>query len=309
MIFAEGGIVDGRPPAFEGATMKRELLCGLGGFLVGSAVTALAGYFGVYRRYIPLRQLEAEIGQLEEERHERIRQLDRIDKEYQERSKEYEEKLTEYDQRLDIYDADIESAKTELESLRASIPETEPQEDKEERMTKEIFGRYVINDPYGDGRWNGELTPREQADYDALDGDENLELGLLTEIKEERFRDTIDPNCEKYQITQDMHDQRPDFIDAHQLDYYEGDDILADGRNIVQLVGDLIPEDFVGYFGKNSMTGDPNVIICRNDVLEIDYFVERHPETYQSAVFGIDEDKAYIPEKKFNQDRAARMEE
>lgn len=92
--------------------MNRENLIFAGiGFLAGVAVTTVVGYFGVYRKYIPLRQLEDEVNQLEEQRQSKGRQLDAMDAAYEERKVAYEKDLQERSDRLDMYDNDIADAK------------------------------------------------------------------------------------------------------------------------------------------------------------------------------------------------------
>lgn len=263
--------------------MKGELIAGAIGFVSGVVVTGLVGYFGVYKKYIPLSQLEVEVGRLEDERREKLRKLDLMDKEYEHRSSEYQEKLDEYDKRLDAYDADIESAKMELKELNSQYPA--------ERQD-------VINDAFGD-RWNGPLNEEEQQMINECDDDPMLEESVFTEIKERRFDLSTDPDHMIYYISMQEHGNRPDFIDEHTLTYYQGDDVLADGRNIVQTVGDLVDPSFFRYFKPNE-----NTICFRNDNIKTDFVIERSMGTYQNAIFGIGDENAYIPEHKINQEIA-----
>lgn len=152
----------------------------------------------------------------------------------------------------------------------------------------------------GIDRIDGPLTDEEMADYRACDGDEFAEATTLTDIARQRFKATMDKNHVKYWIDQTEHDNRPDFIDEVLLDYYHRDDILAEGRSIVPNVDDIIDPVVLLRFGPGSGSGDPNVVICRNDELEIDYVIERHDGSYQTAIFGISEEQAYIPQQRFN---------
>lgn len=268
------------------------------GFLAGVAVTTVVGYFGVYRKYIPLHQLEDEVNQLEEQRQSKGRQLDAMDAAYEERKAAYDKDLQDMSDRLDMYDADIADAKKELTEIK-------PKEQESETMMPEDvteIDQFSIND--GNPRWDGPLTDAEQASYDACDGDENLILGLLTEVKEHRFKNSIDPKRPIYMIDDYEHKTAPDFIDTVYLDYYVRDDKLAEGRALIERPDDLIDMSVLVQFGKYGWQEDPNVVICRNDVFETDYVIERHEESYQEAVFGIDPDKITLPSQRVLEDMA-----
>lgn len=268
------------------------------GFLAGVAVTTVVGYFGVYRKYIPLHKLEDEVNQLEEQRQSKGRQLDAMDAAYEERKAAYDKDLQDMSDRLDMYDADIADAKKELAEIK-------PKEQESETMMPEDvteIDQFSIND--GNPRWDGPLTDKEQASYDACDGDENLILGLLTEVKEHRFKNSIDPKRPIYMIDDYEHKTAPDFIDTVYLDYYVRDDKLAEGRALIERPDDLIDMSVLVQFGKYGWQEDPNVVICRNDVFETDYVIERHEESYQEAVFGIDPDKITLPSQRVLEDMA-----
>lgn len=268
------------------------------GFLAGVAVTTVVGYFGVYRKYIPLHQLEDEVNQLEEQRQFKGRQLDAMDAAYEERKAAYDKDLQDMSDRLDMYDADIADAKKELAEIK-------PKEQESETMMPEDvteIDQFSIND--GNPRWDGPLTDKEQASYDACDGDENLILGLLTEVKEHRFKNSIDPKRPIYMIDDYEHKTAPDFIDTVYLDYYVRDDKLAEGRALIERPDDLIDMSVLVQFGKYGWQEDPNVVICRNDVFETDYVIERHEKSYQEAVFGIDPDKITLPSQRVLEDMA-----
>lgn len=268
------------------------------GFLAGVAVTTVVGYFGVYRKHIPLHQLEDEVNQLEEQRQFKGRQLDAMDAAYEERKAAYDKDLQDMSDRLDMYDADIADAKKELAEIK-------PKEQESETMMPEDvteIDQFSIND--GNPRWDGPLTDKEQASYDACDGDENLILGLLTEVKEHRFKNSIDPKRPIYMIDDYEHKTAPDFIDTVYLDYYVRDDKLAEGRALIERPDDLIDMSVLVQFGKYGWQEDPNVVICRNDVFETDYVIERHEKSYQEAVFGIDPDKITLPSQRVLEDMA-----
>lgn len=284
--------------------MNRENLIFAGvGFLAGVAITTVVGYFGVYRKYIPLRQLEDEVNQLEEQRQSKGRQLDAMDAAYEERKAAYDKDLQDMSDRLDMYDSDIADAKKELEEIK-------PKKAEVDNMTREnlkAFTRVEIHD--GNPRWDGPLTDEEQASYDACDGDENLILGLLTEIKEHRFKNSIDPSQIAYMIDDYEHKTAPDFIDTVYLDYYVADDKLAEGRVLVERPDDLIDMAVLAQFGKYGWQEDPNIVICRNDTYETDYVIERHEESYQESVFGIDPDKITLPSHRVLEEMARKAYE
>nr|DAQ77806.1 MAG TPA: hypothetical protein [Caudoviricetes sp.] len=279
--------------------MNRENLIFAGiGFLAGVAVTTVVGYFGVYRKYIPLHQLEDEVNRLEERRQSKGRQLDAMDAAYEERKAAYDKDLQDMSDRLDMYDADIADAKKELEDIK-------PKKGEDKNMMREnlkAFTRFEIHD--GNPRWDGPLTDEEQESYDACNGDENLILGLLTEVKEHRFKNSIDPKRPTYMIDDYEHKTAPDFIDTVYLDYYVRDDKLAEGRVLIERPDDLIDMAVLVQFGKYGWQEDPNIVICRNDTFETDYVIERHEESYQESVFGIDPDNITLPSHRVLEDMA-----
>lgn len=275
----------------------RDLICGGIGALIGAAVTGAIGYFYIQKTYGPVQEVRKREERLaadaSKKRAAALRQLDMIDKEYEERKAAYETKIKEYDERLELYDADVEAVKLELEEAQQRLRE---QRESEETMEEDR----IVGINTGIDRIDGPLTDEEMADYRACDGDEFAEATTLTDIARQRFKATLDKSHSKYWIDQTKHDNRPDFIDEVLLDYYHRDDVLAEGRSIVPNVDDIIDPVVLLRFGPGSGSGDPNVVICRNDELEIDYVIERHDGSYQTAIFGIPEEKAYIPQQRFN---------
>lgn len=276
----------------------RDLICGGIGALIGAAVTGAIGYYYIQKTYGPAQEVRKREEQLaadaSEKRAAALRQLDMIDKEYEERKTAYETKIKEYDERLELYDADVEAVKLELEQARQQLREQRESEDDMDDKD------HIVGINTGIERIDGPLTDEEMADFDACDGDEFAEATTLTDIARQRFKATMDKKHTKYWIDQTTHDNRPDFIDEVLLDYYHRDDVLAEGRSIVPNVDDIIDPVVLMRFGPGSGSGDPNVVICRNEELEIDYVIERHDGSYQTAIFGIPEEKAYIPQQRFN---------
>ena len=219
----------------------------------------------------------------------------------------YERKFEETQSTDENYSNDYETDRSsESERGLYSDDEEEPSE-KELAMTGRFFGKYVIND--GNPRWDGPLTDDEQAEYDNAGGDPDIENSILMSIKEERFIDSIDEKEPMYQISETDHRDIPEFMDTEELDYYEVDDILALGRDIVPNPSHLIDLIVLNHFGKGSMSSDPNVVYCRNDELETDYIITRHSGSFQNEVLGIPDDDIREVPRKFNKELAADMEE
>lgn len=289
---------------------KRDIIMLAIGAVVGGGVVAIADYIRMKRKQKPVEDLAKEVETLEASRQSKCRQLDMIDKEFADRKTQYESVLQELEDRLDEYEA--EEAEHLAKVASRDITEDEPVDevadevvDDDIKYIKELNMGYVIND--GNPRWDGPLNDDEQAMYDACEGDVDMEYATLIEIKERRFDETKDPNQMRYLISEYEHENAPEFIDDESLDYYEADDILARGRYIVQNVEDLINPNVLLHFGEG--TSDPSVVWCRNDEYKTDYEIVKHPGSYQSAVYGIDEDSAYIPEHKYNRERAIELEE
>lgn len=289
---------------------KRDIIMLAIGAVVGGGVVAIADYIRMKRKQKPVEDLAKEVETLEASRQSKCRQLDMIDKEFADRKTQYESVLQELEDRLDEYEA--EEAEHLAKVASRDITEDEPVDEVEDEVVdydikyiKELNMGYVIND--GNPRLDGPLNADEQAMYDACEGDIDMEYATLIEIKERRFDETKDPDRMRYLISEYEHENAPEFIDDESLDYYEADDILARGRSIVQNVEALINPNVLLHFGEG--TSDPSVVWCRNDEYKTDYEIVKHPGSYQSAVYGIDEDSAYIPEHKYNRERAIELEE
>lgn len=289
---------------------KRDIIMLAIGAVIGGGAVAIADYIRMRRKHKPVEDLAKEVETLEASRQSKCRQLDMIDKEFADRKTQYESVLQELEDRLDEYET--EEAEHLAKVASRDITEDEPVDEVEDEVIeddtehiKELNMGYVIND--GNPRWDGPLNDDEQAMYDACEGDADMEYATLIEIKEHRFDETTDPDRMRYLISEQEHEIAPEFIDDESLDYYEADDILARGRSIVQNVEDLINPNVLLHFGEGS--SDPSVVWCRNDEYKTDYEIVKHPGSYQSAVYGIDEENAYIPEHKYNRERAIELEE
>ena len=303
---------------------KRDIIMLAIGLVTGCAATAAAGYFGVYRKYIPLHDLEHEIGELEDRKRDLCRQIDTISDAHDKLKKDFEQKETEMDERLKFYENELDSTNQQLEEsqkvlLSASRKiadakisyssmfnpgEPEDESDEEEIVTGDH--RFVINTGYS--RVDGVVSEAQQAELDSCESDEERQT-VIDGIIEERFDDSIDDDEPTYHISKEDHDSAPWFIDTMILDYYEADDIVAEDRRMLADVDTQINPIVLNRFGPHSQSGDPNVVWCRNDILKIDYEITRHPGSYQHEVMGIPEEAAYDPPRKFNKGRAAQMEE
>lgn len=295
---------------------KRDILMLAIGAVAGGAVTAAVGYFAVYRHYIPFRDLEAKINELENRKRELSKELGYME----DPNESDEDPVAEEDPVSDDPKATAYVAFTHPYSSMFKPGEPDDEEADEEALDDyqsiEVetndppghpSGNYVISTGYP--RVDGVLSAEQQRQYEECNGDERLIGTLIDGIMEERFDDTIDDEYPIYQIDSDLHESAPWFIDTVRLDYYEEDDILAEDRTIVDNVDRLINPIVLNHFGPNSLSGDPNVVWCRNDILKIDYEITKHPGSYQNEVLGIPKEMAYDPPRKFNKERADLMEE
>lgn len=296
---------------------KRDIIMLAIGVVAGSAITAAAGYFGIYRRYIPMRDLEQRIGELENRKHQLCKEIDTISESHDKLKKSIEAQETELNERLKFYESELDSVSDALAQSQEALIHSQHASDKARTVKEEVTddqpgdpsGRYVIKTGYP--RIDGPLSVEQQKEYEEYveDGDEDALETYLDGIMEERFDSTIDDEYPSYHIDAELHESAPWFIDTVHLDYYEADDILAEGQRMVDNVDQTINPIVLNRFGPNSLSGDPNVVWCRNDILKIDYEITRHSGSYQHEVMGIPEDVAYDPPRKFNKERAAMMEE
>ncbi|QHJ85871.1 MAG: hypothetical protein [Caudoviricetes sp.] len=311
---------------------KNVMMLGIG-VISGAAATAALGYFCIIRKYIPMRELESEIDKLREEKQSICRQIDEAGKSFEALKKSYSEREQELENDLDILESEkiaqgspeeIAEVDTMTERLDYQHPEQynrphhvkklqkindnrnddseeEPEEDDYISEDDGVDGYEIIDD--GIPRIDGQLTKEEQARLDECDNDEDLQRTVLTSIKEERWRNSIDPDNDVYQISSKEHENLPEFFDTIDLDYYRKDDVLAEGMNIVDK-DNLIEPSVLNHFGKQSQTDDPNLVICRNDKLEADYMITLDERSFQEVIFGVNADEAWTPEKSDDNEKA-----
>lgn len=289
------------------------------GAVLGGGVVAAAGYFGVVRKFIPLRDLE--------------RELDDIRRQYQEYKHKLEDLHHEREATEDVEPSeDVSHGRPASENVPVDdAPVDEPsdvdisddeedEEDEEEEMGWDPFrsghydplpfedGRYYLDDD--NPRWDGPLNDEEMELYRSVLGDEpELVMSVLTDIRENRYIASMDEDEPMFQITAEEHLFKPDFFETRELDYYEEDDILALGREVIPQIERYINPICLNHFGENSGSGDPNVVWCRNDKHEIDYEITRHEDSYQHAILGIKPGPNTRPPRRFRPDQAVEAEE
>lgn len=286
------------------------------GAVLGGGIVAAAGYFGVIKQYIPLRDLE--------------RELDDVRRQYMEYKHKLEDLHHEREATEDVAPReDISHGRPESENVPVDdAPVDEPsdvdisddEEDEEEAEGWDPFmsghydpltfkdGRYYLDDD--NPRWDGPLNDEEMELYRSVLGDEpELVMSVLTDIRENRYLASMDEDEPMFQITADEHLFKPEFFETRELDYYEDDDILALGREVIPQIERYINPICLNHFGEHSGSGDPNVVWCRNDKHEIDYEITRHADSYQHAVLGIKPGPNTRPPRRFRPDQVVDAEE
>lgn len=286
------------------------------GAVLGGGVVAAAGYFGVIRQYIPLRDLE--------------RELDDVRAQYMEYKHKLEDLHHEPEATEDVEPSEhISHGRPESENVPVDdAPVDEPsdvdisddeEEDEEEEGWDPFMsghydpltfkdGRYYLDDD--NPRWDGPLNDEEMELYRSVLGDEpELVMSVLTDIRENRYIASMDEDEPMFQITADEHFSKPEFFETRELDYYEDDDILALGREVIPQIERYINPICLNHFGEHSGSGDPNVVWCRNDKHEIDYEITRHEDSYQHAVLGIKPGPNTQPPRRFRPDQVVDAEE
>lgn len=285
------------------------------GVVLGGGVVAAAGYFGVIKQYIPLRDLE--------------RELDDVRRQYM----EYKHKLEDLHHEREATEAaepseDISHGRPASENVPVDdAPVDEPsdvdisddeEDEEEEGWDPFMSGRYDPL-PFKDGRyhldddnprWDGPLNDEEMELYRSVLGDEpELVMSVLTDIRENRYIASMDEDEPMFQITAEEHFYKPEFFETRELDYYEDDDILALGREVIPQIERYINPICLNHFGEHSGSGDPNVVWCRNDKHEIDYEITRHEDSYQHAILGIKPGPNTRPPRRFRPDQVVDAEE
>lgn len=286
------------------------------GAVLGGGIVAAAGYFGVIKQYIPLRDLERELDDVRAQYMEYKHKLEDLHHE-RETTEDVEPREDISHGRPASENVPVDDAPVD-EPSDVDISDDEEDEDEEEGWDPFMSGHY---DPltFKDGRyyldddnprWDGPLNDEEMELYRSVLGDEpELVMSVLTDIRENRYIASMDEDEPMFQITADEHFSKPEFFETRELDYYEDDDILALGREVIPQIERYINPICLNHFGEHSGSGDPNVVWCRNDKHEIDYEITRHEDSYQHAVLGIKPGPNTQPPRRFRPDQVVDAEE
>ena len=286
------------------------------GAVLGGGIVAAAGYFGVIKQYIPLRDLERELDDVRAQYMEYKHKLEDLHHE-REATEDVEPREDISHERPASENVPVDDAPVD-EPSDVDISDDEEDEDEEEGWDPFMSGHY---DPltFKDGRyyldddnprWDGPLNDEEMELYRSVLGDEpELVMSVLTDIRENRYIASMDEDEPMFQITAEEHLFKPEFFETRELDYYEDDDILALGREVIPQIERYINPICLNHFGEHSGSGDPNVVWCRNDKHEIDYEITRHEDSYQHAVLGIKPGPNTQPPRRFRPDQVVDAEE
>lgn len=283
---------------------NRDIVMVAAGFLAGSIAAGVAGYIYLKSKYSPLHRLENEVNELEWRKRELEAEqkytADVIKSQTEEHTKRIamlQDQESRMGEKLKFMKyakpEDLEHDEESLEALNEDLPEANGN-------YFEPSGKFVIAE--SNPRWDGPLTDEEQDDFDNCEGDQDMEHTVLDDIRRKRYMHSIDNNKFMYRIDDDEHDDRPDWFDTIHLDYYEGDDIFAEGMQIIDNIAGLIDMRILKTLSIE------HSIWCRNEKMECDYEIIYHKGSWQNAIFHIPEEEA-APVRKFNQELADRLEE
>lgn len=288
------------------------------GAVLGGGIVAAAGYFGVIRQYIPLRDLERELDDVRRQYLEYKHKLEDL---------HHEREVTEdVEPREDISRGRPASENDPVDDASVDEPsdidisDESDEEDEDEYDGWDPFmngyydpllfkdGRYFLDDD--NPRWDGPLNDEEMELYRSVLGEEKeIVMSVVTDIRENRYLASMDEDEPIFQITIEEHKEQPEFFETRELDYYEDDDILALGREVIPQIERYINPICLNHFGEYSGSGDPNIVWCRNDKHEIDYEITRHEDSYQRAVLGIQIGSDSRPPRRFRSDQVVDAEE
>lgn len=279
---------------------RRDLALIGSGLILGSTLVGVSLYFGVIRKYIPLKDLEKEIAALSEQKASLCRQIDAINKDYPKLQKEHDDQVERYEKEISFYEDQLQLAKEDIETWSkkqvaaramhdySGNDDIHPDDDLDDPPVDIGPEQVVLND---NPRWNGPLTEDEQRQYDEANGDEDIETGILNSIKERRWTESINDSTAVREIDETEHEDAPFFFDTVSLDYYIEDDVLANGMLMVDQPDAIIDMDILKKLRDKSET----VVWCRNEYHTTDYEICRHDGSYQHDVIGVPEDEVYHP--------------
>lgn len=285
------------------------------GAVLGGGIVAAAGYFGVIRKYIPLRDLERELDDVRRQYLEYKHKLEDLHHEQEPVTEDVEYDILHVRPRTEdnpVSDAPVDGP--------SDIDISDESEEEDEYDGWDPFmngyydpllfkdGRYYLDDD--NPRWDGPLNDEEMELYRSVLGEEKeIVMSVVTDIRENRYLASMDEDEPIFQITLEEHKEQPEFFETRELDYYEDDDILALGREVIPQIERYINPICLNHFGEHSGSGDPNIVWCRNDKHEIDYEITRHEDSYQRAVLGIQTRSDSQPPRRFRSDEVVDAEE
>lgn len=285
------------------------------GAVLGGGIVAAAGYFGVIRQYIPLRDLEQELDDVRRQYLEYKNKLKDLHHEQEPVTEDVEYDILHVRPRTE--DDPVSDASVDAPSDTDISDESEEEDDYDgwDPFMNGYYdpllfkdGRYYIDDD--NPRWDGPLNDEEMELYRSVLGEEKeIVMSVVTDIRENRYLASMDEDEPIFQITIEEHKEQPEFFETRELDYYEEDDILALGREVIPQIERYINPICLNHFGEHSGSGDPNIVWCRNDKHEIDYEITRHEDSYQRAVLGIQTRSDSQPPRRFRSDEAVDAEE
>lgn len=285
------------------------------GAVLGGGIVAAAGYFGVIRQYIPLRDLERELDDVRRQYLEYKNKLKDLHHEQEPVTEDVEYDILHVRPRTE--DNPVSDASTDAPSDSDISDESEEEDDYDgwDPFMNGYYdpllfkdGRYYLDDD--NPRWDGPLNDEEMELYRSVLGEEKeIVMSVVTDIRENRYLASMDEDEPIFQITLEEHKEQPEFFETRELDYYEDDDILALGREVIPQIERYINPICLNHFGEHSGSGDPNIVWCRNDKHEIDYEITRHEDSYQRAVLGIQTRSDSQPPRRFRSDEVVDAEE
>lgn len=284
------------------------------GAVLGGGIVAAAGYFGVIRQYIPLRDLEQELDDVRRQYLEYKHKLEDLHHEQETAKEDVADDILRGRPRTE--DNPVNDASVDEQSDADVSDESEEDEyDGWDPFMNGYYdpllfkdGRYFLDDD--NPRWDGPLNDEEMELYRSVLGEEKeIVMSVVTDIRENRYLASMDEDEPIFQITIEEHKEQPEFFETRELDYYEDDDILALGREVIPQIERYINPICLNHFGEHSGSGDPNIVWCRNDKHEIDYEITRHEDSYQRAVLGIQTGSDSRPPRRFRSDQVVDAEE
>lgn len=180
-----------------------------------------------------------------------------------------------------LFDQEMEQAKT-FYQITQNKPEPEEIANKyrEDKEVDPIMGQALdaLKEYQGKSTVTDEPHPEDIIVENIFDRDGDK----IDWAAEKALRNTVDP----YIISSEEFYQNENDYEQMSLTYYEGDDILSDGKDEpVQSVEHTVGLWAFNRFGHGS--DDPNVVYIRNGRLSMDFEVMRNEGSFAEEVHGI----------------------